>query len=165
VADTGGRYTWYMASQTAVAGTRLALLRPIRKRGWLIPSGMVAAVLLTSVAWMSPWHPSSIAPASHAPTVMAGSVVIEGGPILGGSDSRPAKLMPIEITGVTAGGRAFYHNLSTDKQGRFTLKLPPGRYLVRALLFSGLTTARQPHEIVTVGPGKPIHVRITAHVQ
>jgi hypothetical protein len=152
-----------MASQAAVAVTRPALFRPIQTRGWLIASGTIAAVLLAAVAWMAPWHQSMSLPASHSSTVMTGSVVVDGGNLLN-SGPRPAELAPIEVTGKTAGGQAFYRNLSTDKQGRFTLSLPPGRYLVRALLFSGLTTARQPHEIVTVKPGKPVHVRITGHV-
>jgi hypothetical protein len=79
-----------------------------------------------------------VAPANAVP-MLRGDVVTEGGPPVlgGGSDIHPIRWAPLLVTGLTAAGKRLVRRLAADRQGRFELALPPGRYTVTAVIYQG----------------------------
>jgi len=112
---------------------------------------------------------------SHAPTPAAwpapsvsGGVLISGGPTVpdgfGGSapENRPVQGARLVAVGTSAAGVHLVRRAVSGRLGRFSLRLPPGRYLVAAILFGprGRSLTAEPHARVTFLPGRPVHIRL-----
>jgi hypothetical protein len=113
---------------------------------------------------------SSAAPSNAAPTLKSGTVsgwvVIDGGAAIadngGVVDLRAVRAARLLITGRTVAGTRLVRRSTTGKDGRFRLRLPPGRYAVTAEIFPSAPI--EPHRLVTVTAGHAVTVRITGHV-
>lgn len=127
----------------------------------VLSSGVVA------YAWSASRPSRSAQPSSRVAYSVAGVVVTEGGPpptTPGGSDVRPDANATVIVIGTSASGRHIRRTETTDRHGRFALRLPPGTYTVSGVEFSQFPLWRQPHANVTVVPGKPVHIRLKGYV-
>jgi hypothetical protein len=122
---------------------------------------VVATALVAILAWAAFHHPATSPPATAAAAGVSGVVVIEGGPLPG---VRAVRWAPLVVEGTTAAGPRLMRHRMTDGKGRFTLRLPPGRYTVTAVIFGGEALGSQPHSKVLVTRGQPVRVRITGYV-
>src|SRR5436305_1306414 len=98
-----------------------------RRAGWAaIP------VALAAVFAVAPWLDAgtTAGPAGGSVGVVAGDVATVGGPAVPapGSDVHPIRFARIRVAGTTAAGRRIVRWLSAGRDGRFRLRLPPGRY-------------------------------------
>jgi hypothetical protein len=64
-----------------------------------------------------------------------------------------------------ATGRALHRRFTTDADGRFTVRLPDGRYTVVATVFGASSNPLQSpaQETVVVRGGRPVRARIIGH--
>jgi hypothetical protein len=71
----------------------------------------------------------------------------------------PVQDAPILVTGTTTDGRHVRRGPTTDKDGRFVVRLPPGRYKVENGIYLNITGS------ATVEAGKTSHVKLVVTVQ
>jgi hypothetical protein len=153
-----GRATF--ALMVATTAPEVLAASALRRPTWL-RRVVIAIVVLSSGVVAYAWSASR---PSHS---VAGVVVTEGGPppsTPGASDVRPDANATVIVIGASANGRHIRRTETTDRHGRFALRLPPGTYTVSGVEFSQLPLSRQPHAIVTVEPGKPVRIRLKGYV-
>lgn len=143
---------------------------PHRRPAWLRRVALAAVLLLCGVVAYA-WSASGPSHSAQAPPgvgySVTGIVVTEGGPppvTPGGSDVRPDANATLIVIGVRANGMHLRRTDTTDRHGRFALRLPPGRYIVSAVEFGQLPLSRQPRATVRVVSGKPVHIRLKGYV-
>jgi hypothetical protein len=71
----------------------------------------------------------------------------------------PVRDAPILVTGTTTDGRHVRRGPTTDKDGRFVVRLPPGKYEVENGIYLNVTGS------AVVRAGTTSHVRLTVIVQ
>ena len=137
---------------------------------WAPTAAVVTIVLAVGggLAWFGwnstkPGAPRVASPAASA--IVTGDVAVEGGATqLSGSDIQPIRSAPMLVTGFTTPGRRVARRFTADRRGHFTLKLPPGRYTVTAVLYQGsIPLGQEPHTTVHVRAGQQPHIQILQH--
>jgi hypothetical protein len=119
------------------------------------------AIALTIVAGSYEWLELGGSPAAPiAKPSLTGVVGVEGGRASWKHPGfHPLAHVPIRVAGTTAGGEHLARELTADRNGRFRLHLPPGRYHITAI-FPGW----RGHAQVTVKWGHPVGIRLTEWV-
>jgi hypothetical protein len=163
-----GRATF--ALMVATTAPEVLAASALRRPTWLRRVVIAIVVLSSGVvayAWSASRPSHSAQPPPRLAYSVAGVVVTEGGPppsTPGASDVRPDANATVIVIGASANGRHIRRTETTDRHGRFALRLPPGTYTVSGVEFSQLPLSRQPHAIVTVEPGKPVRIRLKGYV-
>jgi hypothetical protein len=124
---------------------------------------------MVGLAWLG-WR--STVPTSHlvgANVVpITGEVVVVGGPAVSNSAAgiHPIRSAPILVRGSTTSGKRVLRRFAADRQGRFGLTLPPGRYTFTAVLYQGsIPLAQEPHAAIHVRLGNQPRVEIVEQVE
>ena len=121
---------------------------------WLLALALAASGCLSGSAATHP-HTQSTGR-------LVGSMVTDGGVSLlaaGGSGMNPVKDAPILVSGTTTGGRHIQRGPTTDQDGRFTIRLPPGTYKIYNGIYLNVSGS------AVVAAGKTSRVRLLVHVQ
>ncbi len=131
----------------------------------------IVVALAGGVAWFG-WR--STVPASRVAgganlVAITGEALVEGGPlnVVGSNrlDLHAMRSVPVLVTGITGQGQRVVRRFSADRQGRFTLTLPPGRYTFTAVLYQGgIPLTQEPHTTVHIRPGQQPRIRIVEPV-
>jgi hypothetical protein len=123
---------------------------------------------LAGFAWLG-WRSTvpTFHPAAGNLVPVTGQVMVEGGPAVpsSASDIHPITSAPVLVIGVTTTGKRVLRRFAADRQGRFGLTLPPGRYTFTAVLYQGsIPLAQEPHATVRIRPGRQPRVEIVEQV-
>jgi hypothetical protein len=122
---------------------------------------VVAATIILVVAALL-WLGSRVSVTLPSPAI-SGVVVLDTGPPLGSRQAvHPIRHAAMAITGSTTLGIRVVRYFRADRRGRFSLRVPPGVYVVTAVVDGSPTMGGQPHEEIMVAGGHPIHVRLHA---
>jgi hypothetical protein len=98
---------------------------------------------------------------------VTGDVVVEGGPLMLNSagDIHPIRSAPVLVRGITTSGTRVLRRFAADRQGRFGVTLPPGRYTFTAVLYQGsIPLAQEPHATIRVPSRNQRRVEIVEQV-
>jgi hypothetical protein len=98
---------------------------------------------------------------------VTGEVVVEGGAeLLNSAGGRhPIRSAPVLVVGITTSGKRVVRRFAADRQGRFGLTLPPGRYTFTAVLYQGsIPLAQEPHATIRVPSRNQRRVEIVEQV-
>jgi hypothetical protein len=99
---------------------------------------------------------------------VTGEVVVEGGAAVSNpaSDIQPIRSAPVLVRGITTSGKRVLRRFPADRQGRFGVTLPPGRYTFTAVLYQGsIPLAQEPHATIRVPSRKQRRVEIVEHAE
>jgi hypothetical protein len=136
----------------------------------------LAVTLMVGLVWLG-WRSTVPTPHLVGANVVpiTGNVVVEGGPevvVEGGSgvpssaaDVHPIRSASVLVRGITTSGKRVLRRFAADRQGRFGLTLPPGRYTFTAVLYQGsIPLAQEPHSTFHVRRGRQSRVEIVEQV-
>jgi len=123
---------------------------------------------LAGLAWLG-WRSTGPTPHRVGANVarVTGEVLVEGGPAVSNSasDMHPIRSAPVLVRGSTTSGKRVLRRFPADRQGRFGVTLPPGRYTFTAVIYQGsIPLAQEPHATVHLRSGDHTRVEIVEQV-